>query len=236
MDDDEQRTPWNRPWLLITAVLLVVAGVVAVGVGLRAQKHAPQPPASAAILTPTLSTTVPQPTFGTLAGSPPSSSATQGPVLPSATPTELSIPSIGVNSDLLSLGLNPDHSAQVPPQSKKAQAGWYRYSPTPGQLGPSIILGHVDSAKFGPGVFFKLGALRQGATISITRADHTVAVFRVERVVSYSKDNFPTFDVYGNTENAALRLITCGGKFNFSKHSYESNIVAYASLVSSHTA
>ena len=70
----------------------------------------------------------------------------------------------------------------------------------------------------------------------MTRADHTVAVFRVDRVVSYPKDHFPTLEVYGNTDHAALRLITCGGKFDFSTHSYESNIVAYASLVSSHPA
>jgi Sortase domain len=243
MMDDEQHGRRNWPWMTIVAVLLVVAGTVALGVGVRAQRHAPQPPASAAVIEPSVSTSVPQPTYGALATpgtvsgkGTPGGAAIRGPVLPSATPTKLSIPSIGVNSSLLRLGLNSDQTAQVPPQSRKAQAGWFRYSPAPGQLGPSILLGHVDSAKYGPGVFFKLGALRQGATVSITRSDNTVAVFRVERVVSYSKDNFPTFQVYGNTDHAALRLITCGGKFNFSKHSYESNIVAYASLVSSHRA
>ena len=83
-------------------------------------------------------------------------------------------------------------------------------------------------------MFFRLGALRPGDQFSVTRSDHLVAVFRVDRVVAYPKDHFPTFEVYGNTDNAALRLITCGGKFDFSTRSYESNIVAYASLISSH--
>ena len=141
-----------------------------------------------------------------------------------------------MNTDLLQLGLNPDHSVQVPPLSRHSEAGWYRYSPTPGQLGPSVILGHVDSAEYGPAVFFRLGALRPGHTLSITRADHTTAVFRIDRVVSYPKDHFPTLEVYGNTNTAALRLITCGGKFDPSTRNYESNIVAYASLISSHPA
>ena len=162
--------------------------------------------------------------------------ATTGPVLARSEPLRLSVPAIGVSSDLLQLGLNADHTVEVPPLGRDSRAGWYKYSPTPGQLGPAVILGHVDSAEYGPGVFFNLGALRPGDTVMVTRADHTVAVFRVDRVVSYPKDQFPTLQVYGNTDHAALRLITCGGKFDFSTRSYESNIVAYASLIASHPA
>lgn len=132
------------------------------------------------------------------------------------------------------LGLAPDGTVQVPPLSKNSHAGWYEHSPTPGQVGPSLILGHIDSAAYGPGVFFKLGDMRQRDKIFVTRADGIVAVFEVERVVEYSKRHFPTLQVYGNTNRAALRLITCGGTFNFSQKSYEDNIVVYASLVSSY--
>jgi sortase (surface protein transpeptidase) len=148
----------------------------------------------------------------------------------------LRIPAIGVNSALLGLGLNKDRTVQVPPLSKDSRAGWYTGSPTPGQLGPSLLLGHVDSAEYGPGVFFKLGALHRGDTVDVTRADSTVAVFRVDRVAAFPKDHFPTLEVYGDTANAQLRLITCGGKFDFGARSYESNIVVFASLVSSHRA
>ncbi len=136
----------------------------------------------------------------------------------------------------MQLGINADRTVEVPPLSKDSRAGWYRFSPTPGQLGPSVILGHVDSKEFGPGVFFELGALKPGETLTVDRADHTAAVFRVDRVVSYPKNRFPTLEVYGNTDHAGLRLITCGGQFDFAAGSYESNIVAYASLVSSHPA
>jgi sortase (surface protein transpeptidase) len=95
------------------------------------------------------------------------------------------------------------------------------------------MLGHVDSAEYGPGVFFKLGALKPGDTVSVLRADSTTATFRVTRVASFPKDQFPTLEVYGNTDDAELRLITCGGAFDSSARSYENNIVVYAALTGS---
>ena len=223
------------PPLAVLAVVLLLAGTALVVVALRSQRHAPQPPASAAVpLGAVTASPARTPDAGT--NPPRRSPVSSGPVLARALPLQLVIPAIGVSTDLLQLGLNPDHSVQVPPLSRHSEAGWYKYSPTPGQLGPAVILGHVDSAEYGPAVFFRLGALRPGNTLSITRADHTAAVFRIDRVVSYPKDHFPTLQVYGNTGNAALRLITCGGKFDFTTRNYESNIVAYASLVSSHPA
>ena len=149
-------------------------------------------------------------------------------------PVSLSVPAIGAHSSLLRLGQNADGTVQVPSLGADSRAGWYRYSPTPGQLGPAVILGHIDSAKYGPGIFFKLGALRPGDKVSVDRADRTTAVFRVDRVAEYPKDHFPTLQVYGNIDHAGLRLITCGGSFNLSKHSYHDNIVAFASLLNSH--
>jgi hypothetical protein len=222
----------GRALLAAVAAVLAPAGVVLLVVGMRAQKQAPQPPPSAA------GTYAAEPNHP---AAPPSTSArpnpglaVHGPVLPKSTPTHLSIPAIGAEADLIQLGLNADRTLQVPPLGDKSKAGWYRNSPAPGQLGPSILLGHVDSAKTGAGAFFELGALRRGDTVSVRRSDNTVAVFRVDAVAKYPKDHFPTLTVYGNTDHAALRLITCGGKFDFSAHSYESNIVAFASLVSAH--
>ena len=151
-----------------------------------------------------------------------------------AEPVRLRISALEVDSKVEKLGLQRDGSIAVP--GRTDVAGWYEYGPRPGEPGPSVILGHVDSAEYGPGVFFKLGALHKGDTVDVTRADSTVAVFRVDRVASFPKDHFPTLEVYGNTDNAQLRLITCGGKFDFSARSYESNIVVFASLVSSHRA
>lgn len=163
-----------------------------------------------------------------------------GAVVPGATtlvmsrslPVSVSIPSIGVRSSLLSLGQQADGSVQVTtPGLNYDKAGWYRYSPTPGSLGPAVIVGHVDSAAAGPSVFFRLGSLRPHATVLVTRADGTVAVFEVDSVQEYPKVAFPTKVVYGNTNVAALRLITCGGAFDGSIGHYRDNIVVFATLV-----
>lgn len=216
---------------------LLVAGVIAIVVAVRAQKSAPQPPASAASA---VSVIPADPTSPSAQGSPsqrdPSSPGTRGLILQRSRPVHLSAPAIGVDSDLGRIGLNAKGEIRTPPLVRDSRAYWLTVSPTPGQLGPATIIGHVDSAAYGPGVFFRLGALRQRDKISVTRADGTVAVFEVERVVEYPKAKFPTQAVYGNLDHAGLRLITCGGIFDPSIRSYESNIVVYASLVSSHRA
>ncbi len=223
----------RRGWLIAaTAGVLVAAGVLLLVIGLRAQRQPPQPPAAAAVPF-SASAQPPSSTGRTSATRPAPATSAATAVLARSVPVGLEIPAIKVHSDLLQLGLNPDRTVEVPPLARDSRAGWYKYSPTPGQLGPSVILGHVDSAEYGPGVFYRLGALRPGNTVTVTRADQSTAVFRVDRVVSYPKDRFPTLEVYGNTDNAQLRLITCGGKFDFSAHSYEDNIVAFATLVSS---
>ena len=145
----------------------------------------------------------------------------------------IDVPAIGATSELLQLGLNPDGTAEVPPLARDSQAGWYRGSPSPGEVGPSVILGHVDSAEYGPGVFFRLGDLRQGDQIAVDRSDGSTAVFTVDRVASFPKNDFPTLEVYGNTDRAELRLITCGGDFAPSARSYLDNIVVFASLTGS---
>jgi len=158
-------------------------------------------------------------------------------VLAASAPLAIKIPSIGVQSTLLQLGLNPDKSIEVPPlDDPDSKAGWYKYSPTPGQVGPTVILGHVDSAKYGPGIFFKLGALQPGATVEVTLTDRIIAVFTVDKVVAYPKSAFPSTAVYGNIDHPGLRLITCGGTFDPTAGSYESNIVAYATLTARHPA
>jgi len=158
-------------------------------------------------------------------------------VLAASAPLALKIPSIGVQSTVLQLGLNSDKSIEVPPlDDPDSKAGWYKYSPTPGQIGPTVILGHVDSAKYGPGIFFKLGALQPGATVEVTLTDRIIAVFTVDKVVAYPKSKFPSTAVYGNIDHPGLRLITCGGTFDPAAGSYESNIVAYATLTARHPA
>lgn len=253
-DDPVARKSANlRSVMLIVAALLVVAGSVTAWLAFH-PGSAPPPAAPPAIITPVTSSGSGTSGTGTATRSPirasssppvfgpaptrsgvPARESTPAPaagVLTRSVPVTLDIPAIGVHSDLLALGLNADRSVEVPPlDTPDSQAGWYRYSPTPGELGPAIILGHVDSAAYGPGVFYRLGALRPGDLVRITRADGTVAIFRVDRNVRYPKNAFPTDEVYGNIDHPGLRLITCGGRFDPEAGSYQDNDIVFASLV-----
>jgi sortase (surface protein transpeptidase) len=130
----------------------------------------------------------------------------------------------------MALGLNADGTIAVPPLGHDAPAGWYRYLPTPGEVGPAVILGHVDTASDGPAVFYRLRDLRRGDTITVRRLDGGTAVFTVTQVAQYPKLAFPTETVYGAVDHPALRLITCGGTFDPIHRQYRGNVIAYAAL------
>lgn len=198
---------------------LGLAGAACVVVALTHQSHPPATPQARA-LPAAVPTAAPLPAASTPR------------VLPISVPVRIAIPAIAVASPLLQLGQAADGSLEVPqPGPHYDDAGWYRYSPTPGALGPAVIVGHVDSAHGGPSVFYRLGALRPHDRISVTRVDGTVAVFAVDDVQRFAKAAFPTKLVYGNTPNAALRLITCGGPFDRRTGRYLDNVVVRASLV-----
>jgi sortase (surface protein transpeptidase) len=143
-----------------------------------------------------------------------------------STPMRLRIPSIGVDTHLMALGLTTAGDLEVTPNG--FPAGWYTGSPTPGQLGPAIIAGHVhwDGRS---GDFYRLSQERPGARLAVRRKDGLTVVFTVTKVGDYSKARFPTGAVYGNIPRAGLRLITCGG-FNQQTATYEDNIVVFAKL------
>jgi sortase (surface protein transpeptidase) len=158
-----------------------------------------------------------------LAGDP-----TSAPARDTSPPTEITIPSIGVHTAVVRLGRNADGTAQVPTTTKVV--GWYTGGPVPGQPGPAVILGHVDSYQ-GPGVFFDLKDIRPGALVEVQEGARTVD-FAVQGVSIYTKAAFPTAAVYGPEPDRALRLVTCGGPFDYSTGHYLDNIVAYATEVS----
>jgi hypothetical protein len=192
---------------------LVFGGAVAILVALLAQQHSPSPAASAA---------------GRVG---PDGAKEQA--LRQSLPVSVSIPAIGVRSKLLHLGLNKDGTIQVPNLNTSAnEAAWYKYSATPGQIGTSVIEGHVDSYG-GPAVFYRLGALSPGNRVSVTLADGITAVFRVTGVREYAKDKYPADTIYAPANFAALRLITCGGDFDAATGHYLNSVVVFASLVSS---
>jgi hypothetical protein len=196
-----------------TGTTLLLGGAAAIVFAVLAQQHAPSPaPAAAGTVGP---------------------AAPREPSLRRSSPVSVAIPAIGVRSPLLRLGLNPDGTMQVPDLSTSAdEAAWYKYSVTPGQIGTAVIEGHLDS-QVGPAVFFRLGALHSGDHIDVTLADGMTAVFRVTGVREYTKADFPTEMIYGPTHYASLRVVTCGGTFDYATGHYLSSVVVFASLVSS---
>jgi LPXTG-site transpeptidase (sortase) family protein len=146
-----------------------------------------------------------------------------------APPRWIRIPAIGVSAPVVALGLNPDGTLEVP-RSWDA-TGWYTGGPEPGERGPAVIAGHVDSTS-GAAVFYRLGQLRPGAMVHIRRADRSVVEFRVHGVERWPKDHFPTRRVYHPTARSTLRLITCGGAFDGAAGHYLDNVIVYATRVS----
>jgi hypothetical protein len=195
----------------LSGALLILVGAIAVAVAIGAQQHAPQPGQSAA---------------GALGP------GARGPWLRRSAPVSVEIPAIGVDSKLLHLGKNANGTIAVPSLTARvSRAAWYKYSPTPGQIGTSVIEGHVDSYQ-GPAIFFRLGALRPGDRVVVHLADGMTAIFRVTGVREYLKSKFPAKVIYGATHYASLHLITCGGAFDYETHHYLSSTVVFASLTS----
>jgi hypothetical protein len=142
-----------------------------------------------------------------------------------AAPVRLRIPAARVDTALQRLGRAGDGGIQVP--SRPGVAGWYAAGPRPGQSGPAVVLGHVDS-KRGPAVFFRLAKLRPGAAVYVDRADGSTARFRVKRLAQVPKSRFPTDLVFAPTLEASLRLVTCGGSIDPATRHYRDNVIVFA--------
>jgi len=223
-------------------VVLALVGAVILFLGTRGSGGPPEPPAIAgeslsAAATPSATPPPTGPRSPVTRGSVPSSSvaASQtggtdlGPILTASPPVTIDIPSIGVRtSNLVNLERVRDGSLESPRDF--SSVGWYTAGPAPGQLGPAILAGHVDSHN-GPAIFYRLGALKPGARVSVSRGDGSTATFAVDRVQRFPKDRFPTALVYGTTNRAELRLITCGGSFDQKSGHYVDNVVAFAHLI-----
>lgn len=165
-------------------------------------------------------------TYDHVSTPPPGPIATHG--MARSAPVRVQVPAISVDSDLIDLGLRDNGTLEVPPDG--FPAGWFTGAPTPGEIGPAIIAGHVDWGGE-PGVFYELSDLVAGDEITVTGQDGSTAVFRVTEVAEFPKDEFPTELVYGDINYAGLRLITCGGSFDRATGHYEDNIVAFAEFV-----
>jgi LPXTG-site transpeptidase (sortase) family protein len=168
---------------------------------------------------------------GPQAAAPPVADAPQaGPpaVAPTVRATDLFIPKLKLRQALIELGV--DGAGVLQPPSSPKLAGWFPGAAAPGEVGPTVIAGHVDS-KDGPGVFYRLKDLAPGDLVDVGRSDGTTARYRVTEVFTVEKDQFPTQKVYGQTPGSELRLITCGGTFDRVAGHYLRNVVVSGVLV-----
>lgn len=145
-----------------------------------------------------------------------------------AAPVRVRVPAIGVDSRLQPLHRLPDGTLQPP--SRWQRAGYYADGVRPGEVGPAVIVGHVDSVQ-GPAVFYRLRDLRAGDRILVQLRDGRTLRFAVDRAETYPKNRFPAAAVYGPTPVPQLRLVTCTGEFDWAERSYLDNLVVYADLM-----
>ena len=206
--------------LLATTAVTACAGAWMVHDGLRSSAP-PQPSAWDAVP----ATAAPAPSGS---GSPSGTAQPSVAAMPSSVPARIRIPSIGVDAPVTGERLGPGRRLSVPSDTDRNLAGWFEDGPAPGSSGNAIMLGHVDTFQ-GPAVFYNLGALHKGQAVDVTRRDHSTAVFSVDAIAVYAKDDFPSQKVYGPTNRPELRLITCGGGYTQST-GYLGNVVVYAHL------
>lgn len=145
-----------------------------------------------------------------------------------APPRRVTIDRLGIDSTLVGLKVQADGTLAVPEDFDRA--GWHRAGTAPGDIGPAVLVGHVDSYE-GAAVFYRLRELETGDRVTVERVDGSTVVFQVYGQESVPKDAFPTQRVYGPTADAELRLLTCGGTFDEELRSYEDNVVVYARQV-----
>jgi sortase (surface protein transpeptidase) len=198
----------TRRW---AALALLVLALVACG-----EAPSPRPSAPAPVPTPS-------------GHRPTSTTATTALARGAAPPVRIRIPAIGVSAAVVRLGLNRDGTLQVP--ADFGVTGWFTGGPAPGETGPAVIAGHIDSRR-GPAVFYRLHALRPGDLVAVERTDGTTVQFAVQDTAQYPKRAFPTEAVFGPSPDPLLRLITCGGTFDRSRRSYRDNVVVTARLAS----
>jgi hypothetical protein len=226
------RWPPSPPVRWAIAAGLAILGVVLVWTAL-ARPATPDSVVAGAPSQPSVSSSAPSPSQPTAVRRPPPPDSpdlrdkTKGLVLPESEPLALSIPRIDVRSRLVKLGLEPDGTMQTP---TPAVAGWFTGGPTPGALGPAVIAGHVTWND--PAIFYRLGEMRRGDQVLVSRTDGRTAVFRVTRVARFAKTRFPSETVYGPIDHAGLRLITCGGTYDAARRSYLDNVIVFARLES----
>ena len=145
----------------------------------------------------------------------------------SPVPTHIQIPTATVNADIIPVGVTKSGNLDVPPNFY--QVGWYKYGPTPDQVGNTVLDGHVDNAGSINGPFKHLVNAKVGDTIYVTMSDGSVATFTVVDSSIYKTTQFPSTSVFrGNSGQSVLKIITCNGTYVPSTGTYDHRLIVTA--------
>jgi sortase (surface protein transpeptidase) len=157
----------------------------------------------------------------------PAESATQVPESDVADPVSVQVPEAGIDTSLVPVGLQSDGAMELPDPGTGA---WYELGPRPGEDGPAVLIGHVDSVD-GPDVFFGLSAVETGDVVHVGDVEGVRRTFVVTGVETVRKDTLPYERIWAETDEPVLRLITCGGLYDRANGGYQHNVVVYAELL-----
>lgn len=146
----------------------------------------------------------------------------------SAPPVRLTILDIGVNeAPVEGVGVLPDGRFEVP---EARVVGWYRFGPAPRDAGTSVLAAHLNYDGVN-GVFRRLSDVDVGAEVVVTLAEGDAARYRVTEVRLIDKNLLPPDEIWNREGPRRLVLITCGGRYDASRRSYDDNVVVFADPV-----
>lgn len=237
MGSSHARTTRGRTWFIAVCVGLLLAGGGTIAWAASQQVGPPPAPPSTSTTTakgeaPSSSSSTSSDDAGAAGNvqeAPPSPDVAEA--MPASRPVSVRIPAIDLSSPVHGLGLDAQGRLKVPSGDRYDEVAWYDGSPTPGEVGPAVLEGHVTGSGHDPSVFFELGDVRAGDEVEVDRADGTTATFEVTQVKKSPKDDFPRIDVYGATAGPELRIITCGGTYDEDARRHLENVIVFAELV-----
>ncbi|MEM9203560.1 MAG: class F sortase [Actinomycetota bacterium] len=147
---------------------------------------------------------------------------------PGPRPVGLTIDGINVSDvPIRDVGVEPNGEMEIPGAT---EVGWYRWSPSPGREGSSVLAAHI-AWNGRDGVFRNLDDLEVGDRFTVRYDDGTEREFEITEKGQYEKEELPFDRVFSKTGEPSVVLITCGGDFNRGLNSYQDNVVAYADPV-----
>ncbi len=140
-------------------------------------------------------------------------------------PSHLSIPALGVEANVAPVNYDKDGLMDVPPDPDLV--AWFEYGPGMGVGGNAIFAAHVDWGGV-PRVFARLNALETGDAVLIVDQRGRGFQYVVQSNRTYDANSAPVAEIFGQTVEPIITLITCGGRYQAATREYLDRIVVVA--------